>query len=90
MGRARCIWKAIKDWLRYGVWVRHIYEIEKNYRANVIYDDKHFRVSYSLNHKPGEKVEQGAYIQECRCIMCGHKDTSWYSKERYERMMSEL
>ena len=90
MKRLLCWIKAIPLWIRTGHFAPHLYECEYENRI-VIATERSFRLSDSLEHKPGEIVYRNAIVQKCRCIYCGHEDVGWYEnaeeKQRLEGYM---
>lgn len=84
MKRFGCVLRAIKNWIRFGVFSGHVYVLNKTVQSNVFYTDSTFRISDSMEHSADEKLAAGAYVEISRCKYCGHKDISWIRKENYE------
>lgn len=76
MAELKCLLITIKDWLQTGCWVRHEY-IDTYQPEIIIYTDKGFRASKSLEHKKGEKVCRTGVLITSRCAVCGHTEHSW-------------
>lgn len=79
--RTICYIRAIKDLIRYGIWILHCYEtIEEP--AIIVATESSFRVSDNLIHTPNEIVYPNAELITGRCIYCGKKELSWRNRDK--------
>lgn len=74
--RCVCYVKAFRDYLKYGVWVPHVYS-DTCEKAIIIATRNSFRVADNYNHVPGESVYRNAGLIRSRCIYCGAEQLSW-------------
>lgn len=83
MKRIGCVLRAIKHWLKYGIYSGHIYVLDKTICGNVFYTAHGFRISENNMHTSDERMAADAYIEISRCKYCGREDISWIRKENY-------
>ena len=87
----KCFFKSIKNYLKYGVWVSHLYTDDRDldFQTNVFYTPTSWRYSDSCEHKPGETCERGAWVITSHCIYCGKQQKSWIRNDRYMDYISD-
>ena len=80
--RGICYLKAVRDFLKHGVWVPHVfgYTCEKTI---IIATEHSFRVARSFEHTSEETVYKDAYLIRNRCIHCGKEELSWARDGRF-------
>lgn len=84
-----CFFGALWTFMRYGIWVIHLYdeETEKVTPSIIKVKGNKYRMANSLDHKDNERVyTNGAFI-EYYCARCGKRETAW--AENYTKYMME-
>lgn len=77
MKKIKCFLIAIKDFICYGVWIRHLYADPEYSEGIVIASDTSFRISDNYAHNENERVYKNAIIEKCRCRYCNKEHISW-------------
>lgn len=85
-----CNLKAIPLWIKYGVWVPHLYEEVEETRGIVISTKDSFRISDNYVHDPDETVHMDATITKLRCCDCGKEIIIWYDRTPIKIFLSEV
>ena len=80
--RCICFIKAVRDLLKHGIWIPHVYK-DTYEKAIIIATDHSFRVAQDYQHVRGELVYKDAYLIRSRYIYCGKEDLSWAADSRY-------
>lgn len=81
IGIFKCFIIAIIDYIKYGVYVPHLYT-QSEEPVIIIATDTSFRVSDNYQHTPEETVYPNATLLRCKCKYCGHETLSWINNNK--------
>ena len=74
-----CYLIAFIDFLRYGIFIPHVYEeSERLVNCDVFVSEHGFRVvKDNYEHIRGERLIRGVTVTKCRCKICGKENVTW-------------
>lgn len=75
--KIKCLLNGIKNFLKYGEFIAHIYKTKIVGKAIIIATKDSFRVSDNFEHSTNEEVFPNAMLIKNKCICCGKEEYNW-------------
>ena len=72
-----CYIKAFIEFIRYGVFIPHVYKEIGTERKDIFVTDNGFRVANNYEHLSGERLIRNVYVSTSVCSCCGKEFKTW-------------